>query len=126
MSRLESLVFDSAVFRSTTFPIHTIMAQFNTHLLVFGDQVIDKRPMIQNLVRNSKSSPAARRFLQEATDAVQIELAQLTPDEHGWSGNFESLLGLAEEHNAREASDTALFFITSLMALIGRLGDLIV
>jgi hypothetical protein len=102
------------------------MAQFNTHLLVFGDQVIDKRPMIRNLVRNSKSSPAARRFLQEATDVVQIELAQLTPDERSWSGGFESLLGLAEEHNAREASDTALFFITSLMALIGRLGDLIV
>ncbi|KAK8053729.1 polyketide synthase protein, partial [Apiospora saccharicola] len=98
----------------------------NAHLLVFGDQVVDKRPMIRNLVRNSKSSPAARRFLQEATDVVQIELAQLTPDEHGWAGSFESLLGLAEEHAAREANGTALLFITSLLALIGRLGDLIV
>jgi hypothetical protein len=102
------------------------MAHLDTHLLVFGDQVIDKRPMIRNLVRNSKSSPAARRFLQEATDIVQIELAQLIPHEHGWTGGFESLLALAEEHASREASDTALFFITSLMALIGRLGDLIV
>ena len=102
------------------------MARLETHLLVFGDQVIDKRPMIRNLVRNSKSSPAARRFLQEATDAVQTELAQLPPDEHGWSGSFESILALAEEHAPREASDTALFSITSILALIGRLGDLIV
>ena len=102
------------------------MAQPNTHLLVFGDQVIDKRPMIRSLVRNSKSSPAARRFLQEATDLVQIELEQLTPDEHGWYGGFESLLGLAEAHASNEAKDSSLFFITSLMALIGRLGDLIV
>lgn len=102
------------------------MPQINTHLLVFGEQVIDKRPMIRNLVRNSKSSPAARRFLQEATDLVQIQLAQLAPDDHAWSGNFESLLGLAEEHHSREASDTALFFVTSLLSLIGRLGDLMV
>ena len=102
------------------------MTRLDTHLLVFGDQVIDKRPMIRSLVRNSKSSPAARRFLQEATDAVQTELAQLPPDEHGWSGSFESILALAEEHAPREASDTALFSITSILALIGRLGDLIV
>lgn len=102
------------------------MAQLDTHLLVFGDQVVDKRPMIRSLVRNSKSSPASRRFLQEATDIVQVELAQLTPDEHGWTGSVESLLGLAEEHAAREAKGTALLFITSLLTLIGRLGDLIV
>lgn len=102
------------------------MAQKHTHLLVFGDQVIDKRPMIRSLVRNSKSSPAARRFLQEATDLVQIELGKLAPDEHGWNGDFESLLNLAEDHAPREAGDCAVFFITSLMAMIGRLGDLIV
>ncbi|KAK8017980.1 polyketide synthase [Apiospora marii] len=102
------------------------MAQPNIHLLVFGDQVIDKRPMIRNLVRSSKSSPAARRFLQEATDIVQLDLAQLTPDEHGWTGSVESLLGLAEEHATREVNGTALLFVTSLLTLVGRLGDLIV
>ena len=102
------------------------MAQVDTHLLVFGDQVIDKRPMIRRLVRNSKSSPMARRFLQEATDLVQIELAKVLPSEHGWSDSFESLLEVAEAHATREADDTALFYMASLMALIGRLGDLIV
>lgn len=108
------------------FNTETMALISSSHLLVFGDQVIDKRPMIRNLVRNSNSSPAARRFLQEATDVVQIELSQLTPDEHGWSGSFESLLELAEQHASREANDSALFFVTSLMAMIGRIGDLIV
>lgn len=100
------------------------MAPRSTHLLVFGDQVIDKRPIIRNLVRNSKSSAAARRYLQEATGIVQIELAQLTPDEHGWPGSFESLLALADAH--REDVDAGLFFLTSLLVSIGRFDDLIV
>lgn len=57
---------------------------------------------------------------------MQIELAQLTQDEHGWNQDFESLLRLAEEHHICEASDTTVFFPATLLTLIGRLGDLIV
>ncbi|KAK5991366.1 Non-reducing polyketide synthase PKS16 [Cladobotryum mycophilum] len=68
------------------------------HLLLFGDQSSETFSSIQNLVRRSKYVPAARRFLQEATDAIQLEFSLLGHSKHGWSGSLDSLLALAEEY----------------------------
>ena len=93
------------------------------NLLLFGDQTVEKLSSIQSLVRHSKTSPAARTFLQQATDAVQLDFSRLSPDEHGWRHDFTSLLGLAEENTRQDASNG---MIATVLMCIGRLGELIV
>ncbi|QGA19833.1 hypothetical protein EYB26_007528 [Talaromyces marneffei] len=93
------------------------------HLLLFGDQTVEKLSSIQALVRNAKSSPATKRFLQEATDVLQLEISKISRTEHGWAGNFDTLLGLAEE-NADQDGNANMIVATMLMC-IGRLGSLI-
>ncbi|KAH8169841.1 starter unit:ACP transacylase in aflatoxin biosynthesis domain-containing protein [Sarocladium implicatum] len=92
-----------------------------THMLLFGDQTVEKLSSIRALVHNSKSSPAARRFLQEATDRVQIEFSRLDSSEHGWSKGFDSLLGLAEDNK-----DVHNVLIDTVLMCIGRCGELLV
>lgn len=99
------------------------MANTNTHLLVFGDTATERLPMIQALVRHSKSSPAARTFLRQATDVIQLEFSRLRPDERDW-GNSESILALAEED--ADPNLPASAFIPTILACVGRLGELIV
>lgn len=94
-----------------------------THLLVFGDTATDRLSMIQALVRQSKSSPAARTFLARATDKLNIEFAQLRQDEQDWT-NSESLLALAEED--ADPNVPASAFIPTILAIVGRLGEVIV
>ena len=94
------------------------------HFLLFGDQAVGQLSSIQELIRRSQSDPAAKRFLQEATDILQIEFSKISRVEHGWAQNFDTLLGLAEE-NASQEGDANIMVATMLMC-IGRLGDLIV
>ena len=93
-------------------------------LLLFGDQAVEKLSSIQALVSNSKIYPAAKRFLQEATDVLQLEFSKVSGVEHGWTQNFDTLLGLAEE-NASQDGNTNIMVATMLLC-IGRLGDLVV
>lgn len=93
------------------------------HLLLFGDQTIEKLSSIQSLVRHSKTSPAARTFLRQATDVVQLSFHKLSGEDHGWPGDIHTLLGLAEE-NARKDDPHAV--IAAVLMCIGRLGELIV
>lgn len=78
---------------------------------------------IQALVRNSKTNQAARRFLQEATDIVQLEFSRLNQQEHGWDKGFDSLLGLAEDY---ERSNSVNLLVSIVLICVGRLGHLIV
>ena len=91
------------------------------HLLLFGDQTVEKLSSIRALVHNSKSSPAAKRFLREATDRAQIEFSKLSSSDHGWSNGFESLLGLAEGNK-----DQHNVLIDTVLMCIGRFGVLVV
>ena len=93
------------------------------HLLLFGDNSVGCLPAIQTLVRASKSSPAAKRFLQEAIDVVQLEFSKLSKQEHGWDKGFDTLLELAQDYN--DASGTNLL-ISVVLTCVGRLGHLIV
>jgi hypothetical protein len=94
------------------------------HILFFGDQSVEILSGIQALVRNSKSSPMARRFLQEATDVIHLEFSNLNnSQEHGWNKPFDSLLGLAEDNNASQGSNTT---VSTVLMTVGRLGQLIV
>lgn len=92
------------------------------HLLVFGDQSVGKLTAIQALVHSSKCDPAARRFLQEAIDVIQLEFNQLVPEEHGWHKTLDSLLGLAAEY---DASNDDNIIVSTALACAGRLGQLI-
>lgn len=83
---------------------------------------MEKLKAIQSLVHSSKSDPAARRFLQEAIDVIQLEFNRLGPEEHGWHKNLDSLLGLAEEY---DASDDDNIIVSTALACSGRLGQLI-
>ncbi|KAI1307858.1 putative polyketide synthase [Xylaria venustula] len=94
------------------------------HLLLFGDQTVEKLSSIQALIRSSKTSSAARRFLQEATDVLQLEFAKLSKLEHGWNQDFDSLLSLAESN--QDQNGVANGMIATLLMCIGRLGRLIV
>jgi cell division protein FtsL len=79
--------------------------------------------MIQALVRHSKSSPAARTFLEQATDRLNIEFTRLRPDERDWA-HSESLLALAEED--ADPNVPASAFIPTILAIVGRMGEVIV
>ncbi|KAL7943594.1 polyketide synthase [Trichoderma barbatum] len=93
------------------------------HLLLFGDQTVEKLSSIQALVRNAKISPAARRFLQEVTDVIQLEFSTLSKSEHGWTGSFDTLLGLAEENEEQNGANA---LISTVLMCVGRLGELLV
>ena len=93
------------------------------HVLFFGDNSVESLSAIQALVRNSKTIPAARRFLQEATDVVQLEFSRLNRQEHGWDKGFDSLLGLAEDYNIAHSANP---LISVVLICVGRLGHLIV
>jgi hypothetical protein len=93
------------------------------HILLFGDQTVEKLSVIQALVRNSKTSPAAKRFLQDATDIVQIEFSKLSKHDHGWARDFDTLLGLAEENEEEQATNS---LVATVLMCIGRLGEVIV
>lgn len=93
------------------------------HLLLFGDQTVEKLTSIQALVRNAKASPAAKRFLQEITDVIQIEFSTLSKSEHGWTGTFDTLLGLAEENDEQNGANA---LVATVLMCIGRLGELVV
>lgn len=99
-----------------------MLLQKTQHLLLFGDQTVEKLSSIQKLVRCSKTSPAAKRFLQEATDIVQLEFARISKEEHGWTRTFDTLLGLAEDN---AGPDNANGMVATMLMCVGRLGELI-
>ena len=94
------------------------------HLVLFGDQTVEKLSSIQSLVHASKTSPAARRFLQEATDVVQLELSKLSLEDRRWNHDFHSLLGLAEDNTAEGGNLNGI--IATILMCVGRLGEIIV
>ncbi|KAF2639737.1 ketoacyl-synt-domain-containing protein [Massarina eburnea CBS 473.64] len=107
---------------STTIP-RSPEASKPTNLVLFGDQTVEKKSSIQALVRHSKTSHAARRLLQEATDLVQLHFAQLSKEDKQWDHEVGSLLGLAEDNIAESKPNGA---IATVLMCIGRLGELLV
>ena len=91
-------------------------------LLLFGDQTVEKFPSIQKLVCVSKHSSILRRFLRDATDVIQTEVAQLGPDEREAFFAFDTLLTLAEKNAKEEAPNEIV--ATALMC-VARMGELI-
>lgn len=92
------------------------------HILLFGDQSVETLSGIEALVRISKTNPMAKRFLQEATDVIQLEFSRLNSQEHGWDKPFASLLDLAEDNNSSSCPNT---IISTVLMTVGRLGQLI-
>ena len=92
------------------------------HVLVFGDQTVEKLPSIQNLVQLSRTSPSLRRFLQEATDVVQSETAKVSLTERRSFGSFDNILALAEHNTNQDEPDEV---VSTVIMCIERLGELI-
>ena len=92
------------------------------HVLVFGDQTVDKLPCIENLVKLSRTSASLRRFLQAATDVVQIETTKVTLKERSSFGSFDSILSLAEYNTKQEEPDEV---VSTVLMCIERLGELL-
>lgn len=92
------------------------------HLLLYGDQTVEKLPAIRALVEYSRTSFVIRRFLRDACDAIQLEMSSLHPEERLHIKEFDSLLRLAED-NAR--SDTPSEIVATVLMNVARLGELI-
>ena len=94
-------------------------------LFLFGDQTVEKVSTIKRLVHMSRVSPLLWRFLREATDVVQVEIAKLASYERQGFFAFDNLsvVSLAEE-NARQDYMGDEVIATPIMC-IARLGELI-
>lgn len=92
-------------------------------LLLFGDASGEKLSGIRDLCDASKTSPAARRFLKEATDVVQHRFCGLSSHDHGWDRTINSLLDMAEQHDNDGGNN---IIVSAVLSCIGRLGKLIV
>lgn len=91
-------------------------------LLLFGDQTAEKLVAIRRLARVSKGAPLLQRFLREAADVVQNEVAKLSLHRRNAFFAFDSLVTLAEKHTKQTCPDDVV--ATALITII-RLGDLI-
>lgn len=92
------------------------------HILLFGDNTFEKLDTIKYLVRRAKASPTLARFLRDATDVAQIEMAKLSSIAARELTNFDSLLELAEEHGEQQEANE---IVNITLACIARLGELI-
>ena len=90
-------------------------------VLLFGDQTVEKLPSIKDLVRISRNSPLLRRFLQDATDIVQTEVAKLSLDIRKAFVAFDSFVTLAGGNAKQDAAEVVA---TTLICIV-RLGQLL-
>ena len=93
------------------------------HFLLFGDQIIEKLPVLENIVKYSERSPLLQRFLNRATESLQIEAAKLPKNERIHFQDFSSLLELAQR-NANVSSESSEVVATVVLS-IARLGELV-
>lgn len=91
-------------------------------LLLFGDQTVTKLDAVRKLASQAKRSPTLARYLRDAVDVVQTEIAGLPATERAVFGAWDDLLALAEHHAAEEwpheTSGTALMCIVRIGELI--------
>lgn len=90
-------------------------------VLLFGDQTVEKLQPIRDLVRISGSSPLLQRFLRNATDVVQTEVAKLSIECRKPFVSFDSLVTLADETTKEDPNEIVA---TTLMCIV-RLGELL-
>lgn len=91
-------------------------------LFLFGDQMLENLPVIRGLVYRSRNSPLLRRFLQEATDVLQLEVCKLDHHDQEPFSDFETLLSLAGT-NAKLSRPNEV--VNTTLMCIARLGYLI-
>lgn len=92
------------------------------HLLLFGDQSVEKLPAIRSLYENASRSKLLQDFLQAAIDVIQTEAGKLSPRERQWFQNADSIATLAEK-NAVAAIPSEV--VATVLMGIARLGELL-
>src|SRR3954463_589943 len=97
--------------------------QQQQHFLLFGDQTIEKLPVVESIVRISQTSHLLRRFLDSVTDSLQIEASKLPKKERVYFQDFHSLLELAQRNNGVALKSSEV--VATVILAIARLGELI-
>lgn len=72
-----------------------MIATKSSTLYLFGDQVSDVLPCIQDLNRRAAKSDGLRRFIRSATDSLRKAIYQASSDEKQRFPMWESLTELA-------------------------------
>ncbi len=95
--------------------------EIQPHLLLFGDQTVETLSSIQNLIRQSRTSPSILRFLREATDVVQTQASKLDIANQRRFLGFETILDLAERYDEQDTPDD---LVATVLMCIAQLGEL--
>jgi hypothetical protein len=118
-----SYSFQNIYQREQTVSSMTQLTEENSnHVLLYGDQTVEKLPAIRALVQLAQSSAVLRRFLRDACDIIQVEISQLRPDEKANIKDFDSLLQLAED-NAKSEKPSEI--VATILMNVARLGEVI-
>ena len=99
------------------------MPEQQQHFLLFGDQTIEKLPVVESIVKLSQTSHLLRRFLDSATDSLQIEASKLPKKERVYFQDFHSLLELAQRNN--EVASKSSEIVATVVLAVARLGELV-
>jgi orsellinic acid synthase len=92
------------------------------HILLFGDTDIRNVPAVRDLYLTSRIRPQLRRFLQLATDVVQLQLSALAwTHEQLDFGHFDDLLDLAEHVQAAEHPNVTACAVLTTVVQVGEL-----
>lgn len=93
-----------------------------TSVLVFGDQTQDPCPLIKDLIRRSRHSPAAQTFLQSASDALRHDISNLSRIERDAFHSCYSIADLADKYAESGLLDTA---VATVLHCVSQLGNLV-
>lgn len=92
-----------------------------TSVLVFGDQTQDPCPLVRDLVRRSRHSPAAQTFLQSASDALRHDISRLSQIERDAFQSCYSMVDLADKYAESGVLDTAVATVLHCVCQLGNL-----
>jgi hypothetical protein len=91
-------------------------------ILLFGDQLASKSPILRKLYALSISRPNLKAFLEAATDVLQCQLDYLLPCERDAYGDFRDILQLVHHYESsahlNEAVGTVLTTIIQIADLL--------
>lgn len=90
-------------------------------VVLFGDQLENSLPAIQELYRRAPSSIYLQHFLKVASDAARVSLARLSSTFEGPRSSIDSFLTLAEDCTKKEGPGSVVQTLLSCVAQLGHL-----
>jgi hypothetical protein len=93
----------------------------SSNILYFGDQTVDTGPFLHDLFRKSSTSPALKRFLDDSTSALRLEISNLPAHDQQALPVFRTIQELLE--NGCETNNQVV--LSTIRLCIAQLGDYI-